>query len=201
MDAKRAGTGRAESITENVLLGYRLLDCTGIGHPGELLQVVHENRLSINPSVDCNNIARENGSSGFRGSDWRGPQMPLAIGELHKCESRIVRRPEGLLDVPANEFGGFFGSEVVEKNRAVFWLVLMCVEKPFAIMGNGQLGAFRRDQMSCSATLENDLSSRINVSHRNRGLGIGHRRNGDRWFLLGVIFFFLVGLIVDPGEE
>src|SRR5256885_12559682 len=136
MDAKRAGTGRAESITENVLLGDRLLDCTGIGHPGELLQVVHENRLSINPSVDCNNIAWENGSRGLRGSDWRGPQMPLAIDEFHECESRVVKRPESLLDLPANEFGGLLGSEVVEKNGAVFRFVLVRVEKPLAIMGD-----------------------------------------------------------------
>src|SRR5438132_5589421 len=127
--------------------------------------------------------------------------MPLAIGELHECESRIVKRPEGLLDLPANEFGGLFGREVVEKNGTVFRLVLVRVKKPLAVMVNGQLGAFRRDHMSCSATLENDLSGRINISHRNRGLEIGYRGNGDGWFLLGVIFFFLVGLVVDFGEE
>src|SRR5436309_1144800 len=105
--------------------------------------------------------------------------MPLAIDEFHECKSSVVRRPEGLLDVPANEFGGLFRSEVVEKNSAVFRLVLVCIEKPFAVTGNGQLGGFRRDHMSCNATFENDLSSRINVSHRNRGLEIGHRGNGD----------------------
>ena len=55
--------------------------------------------------------------------------------------------------------------------------------------------------MICGATLENDFSGRIQVSRRNRGLETGDRGYGDGRFLLGVIFFFLVGLIVDPGEE
>src|SRR5947199_8184985 len=168
MDAKRARTGRAESITENVLLGYRLLDCTGIGHPGELLQVVHENGLSVNPSVDCNNIAWENGSRGFRGSDRRSPQMPFSIAEFHECESCVVRRPEGLLDLPANKFGGLFRSEIVEKNGAVFRFVIVRVEKQLAVMGNRSLRTLRTNQMICAATLEKDLSGRIQVSRRHR---------------------------------
>src|SRR5438093_13470261 len=132
MDAKRARTGRAESITENVLLGYRLLDCTGIGHPGELLQVVHENGLSVNPSVDCNNIAWENGSRGFRGSDRRSPQMLFSIAEFHECESFVVSRPEGLFDLAANNFGGLLRSAIVEKNGAVVRLVVVGVVKPLA---------------------------------------------------------------------
>src|SRR5438552_4358729 len=55
--------------------------------------------------------------------------------------------------------------------------------------------------MSCSATLENDLSAGINISHRNRGFEIGDRGNRDGRFLLGVVFFFLIGLIVDLGEQ
>src|SRR3989442_15265140 len=55
--------------------------------------------------------------------------------------------------------------------------------------------------MSCSATLENDLSAGINISHRNRGFETGDRGNRDGRFLLGVVFFFLIGLIVDLGEQ
>src|SRR5260370_6856773 len=42
MDAKLVGTGRPESITENILLRERLLDRSVIGHPGYLLQLLHE---------------------------------------------------------------------------------------------------------------------------------------------------------------
>src|SRR5712664_480507 len=134
MDADFVDAGAAEYLAVQILERKSALNRPVVCEPGQLNKIINENCMRVSPSMDRNDFAGVNRKRIFRRTDRRRPQTPLPIYEFHEGEPGIVRRPEGLLDATAKEFGGLFGGEIVQKNGAVFPFVLPRIKKPFAVM-------------------------------------------------------------------
>src|SRR5208283_708725 len=90
MDAHGIGARKSKGVAEYLLFRKCALHRSIVTYPGELLQIIHENGMSVDPAIDRHDLPWGKGCRRVRRNERRGPEVPLSFHEFQKSEARIV---------------------------------------------------------------------------------------------------------------